>query len=513
MAEETEQVRERLLELNSAIDPACARIGIILAAGHGKRIRSENSKMLHEIWGRPTVLRVASAVQNGLESPNQIIVVGIMGVEVAQAAGSRPGRVFAYQENPVLGLPAGTGDAVRVALQAFPAGDAERDIYIFLGDMGLLTGKVVAQFRRGFETETCDMMILTGTYGGPSEQNYYGRILRVPPLDREGRSSGEDEGKVIEIKEHKDIVELDRDTPYEAPYNGRVYAFTRDQLLDVREINTGVFAFKERALRTHIRELGTDNAQGELLLTDLVQLFNQRGLMVRAGHAADEEEILAFNVKSVWRQMETIARRWAYERLMDTITIVDEEDFFIADEVIEKILVMDRERGPLDIVIGKGVYIGPQVELNRRVRISDRCHLSGRVVLGEGVFLGPGVQCSTYQGQTMTLEDGVEVLSRNILKGHLTIGADSRIESGVLMTGSDAFPMNVGRRVIVKGTTYLYGCQIDDDLLIEHSVIKCKRLEQVQRRDGTIQPIRYVLPQPEGLDSITELKRNSRRSG
>ena len=73
------------------------------------------------------------------------------------------------------------------------------------------------------------------------------------------------------------------------------------------------------------------------------------------------------------------------------------------------------------------------------------------------------------------------------------------------MTGSDEHPMRVGERVTVKGISFLYGCQIDDDLLIEHSVIKCKRVEHVRRRDGTVQSVRYVLPQPEGLDSISDL--------
>ena len=73
------------------------------------------------------------------------------------------------------------------------------------------------------------------------------------------------------------------------------------------------------------------------------------------------------------------------------------------------------------------------------------------------------------------------------------------------MTGSNQFPMRVGQRVTIKGTSYLYGCHIDDDLLIEHSVIKCKHVEQILKRDGTIQPIRYVLPPPEGLDSLAEL--------
>ena len=59
-----EPVRDLLAELNSPIQEDIPRIGIVLAAGHGKRIRSETSKMLHEIWGRPTALRVARAVHD-----------------------------------------------------------------------------------------------------------------------------------------------------------------------------------------------------------------------------------------------------------------------------------------------------------------------------------------------------------------------------------------------------------------------------------------------------------------
>lgn len=499
------QTRAQLAQLSSELVDATPRIGIVLAAGHGKRIRSETSKMLHEIWGETTVLRVAKAIQKGLDSPNQIIVVGIKGLDVAEATGRQVGRRFAYQENPVLGLPAGTGDAVRVALDEFAPLPQERDIYIFLGDMGLLTGEVAAQFRRSFEQSACDMMVLTGSYSGPHRENYYGRIVRVPACDTSGESSGEDEGKVIEIIEHKDILRLEEGAAHRVQYNGRIYELTRDQLLETREINTGVFAFKEHALRRHIEEVDTDNAQGEVMLTDLVHIFNRQALVVRATIAAREEEILAFNVKSVLSQMQRIARQWAYDRLKDTITIADDEDFFIAEEVIEHILALDRDRGPLDIVVGKGVHIGPQVRLNRRVRIGDRSHLSGHVELGEDVLIGSSVELSTYPHQRLILGDRVAVLNRDIIKGDLQIGEDARIESGVILTGSDQHPMRIGRRVTIKGTSYLYGCQVDDDVFIEHSVLKCKRVEQVRRRDGQIQPIRYVLPAPEGLDSLGDL--------
>lgn len=505
MTNESALIKDLLNKYNATTQPEMPRFGMVLAAGHGKRIRSETSKMLHEIWGRPSVLRVAQAVQKGLDSINQIIVVGIKGADVIQAIGSQPGRIFAYQENPVLGLPAGTGDAVRVGLQTFSPTKTDRDIYIFVADMALLRENVVALFRQSFENSPCDMMMLTGMYSGSLETNTYGRIVRVPKTDDQGHPSGQDHDKVIEIIEHKDILSLNPDAPYEVLFNGRNYVFSQQALLETREINTGVMAFKEKHLRTHIQQLDTDNSQGELMLTDLVHIFNQKGLTVRATVAEREEEILAFNVKSVWRQMESIARRWAYERIKDTITIVDEEDFFIADNVIDQILALDKDHGPLDIVIGKGVHLGPQVQLNRKVHIGDRSHISGHVILGEDVYIGTSVELSTHPGQTLVLGNGVEVLTRNVLKGNLQIGDQSRIESGVILTGSDEHPMRIGQRVTIKGTSYLYGCLIDDDMLIEHSVIKCKRIEQARRRDGTIQPVRYVLPQPEGLDTLSDI--------
>jgi bifunctional UDP-N-acetylglucosamine pyrophosphorylase / glucosamine-1-phosphate N-acetyltransferase len=500
-------VRQQLSVLNSPLQSDTQRLGIVLAAGHGTRIRSDTSKMLHEIWGRPTVERVADAVSGGLESTDQVLVVGIKAEEVAATVGARPGRRFAYQENPVLGLPAGTGDAVRVALEQFdPVAGHDRHIYVVPGDMGLLTERVVAEFRHAFESQPCDMMVLTGGYDGPPEQNTYGRIVRVPEVDASGDTTGNEAGFVIAIKEHKDILGLAQDDSLASlPYKGRQYRFSRRQLLETPEINTLVVAFRESALRAHIGAMTTDNAQGELMLTDLVEIFNTNDLDVRAVPAANEEEILGFNVKSVWRQMESIARRRAYHRLMDIVTIVDEEDFYIADEVIDQILALDKECGPLDIVVGKGAHLGPGVRLNRRVQLGDRCELVGTVVLGEGVEIGPGTHLSAYPKQTMVLEPGVEVLAGSVLKGNLQIGTGSRIESGVIMTGSDEYPMQVGTDVTVKGTTYLYGCRIDPGVMIEHCVIKCRHVQRRTRSDGSVQPLRYVIPQPEGLDSIGPL--------
>ncbi|OGG57247.1 MAG: hypothetical protein A3F84_13270 [Candidatus Handelsmanbacteria bacterium RIFCSPLOWO2_12_FULL_64_10] len=502
MAVKTDDVRNGILTqldaLSSSLDSAAPSTAIILAAGHGKRIRSETSKMLHEIWGRPTVVRVADAARQGLgPEANQIIVVGIQALDVARAAGRRERRAFAYQAEQI-----GTGDAVRVGLNASPNG--EGNIYVFPGDMGLLTGAAVSALREQFESQDADMMVLTGIYEGDPADNSYGRILRVPERDESGQPL-EDAGQVIEIKNQADILALPDDAPYEVEHRGRVYRFTRQALIETREFNTSVYAFKGPPLKAHIDELTAENAQGEIYFTDLIRLFNQRGLVVRDAQAADNDVALAFNVKSVLKQMQAIARRQVYERLKDIITIQDEEDFYIADEVVAQVEEMDGDGVPVDIFIGQGAWVGPGVRLSRGVHIGHRSVLDGNIVLGRGVQVRENVLLSTFAHQTMKIGDFSEVLEGDILKGNLEVGSRTRIESRVNVTGSDEYPTRIGNCVTIKGTSYLFGSVVEDDLLIEHSVLIRKRAERVVKKDGSIQPIRYVLPQPEGLDSIQNL--------
>ena len=472
-------------------------IAMILAAGHGKRIKSETPKMIHKIWGVPTVLRVANAARDGLSTKNQIIIVGIKAEEVAEACGKTSHRVYAYQAEQ-----RGTGHAVRIGLDPIKEKNYQGTIYIFPGDVGLLNRDVVSSFHKAFVANPCDMMVLTSIFKGPADENYYGRIIRVPATDVEGQLSGEDEGKVIENIEHKDILSKKDGEPYITQYNGRRYAFTRQQLLETREFNTGLFAFRSQTLMHHIYHLREDNVQGELYVTDLIAIFNQNGLSVRAFATTDENAVLGFNVKSVLKQMEDIARHDAYEKLKDIITILDKEDFYIAEEVIEQIIRKDAEHGPLDIVIGPGVHVGPNVHLDRGVDIGSRAYLDGNVILGEGVKIQQDVHISTYAHQTLKIGDHTEIFYGNIIKGDLMIGINCSIESGVNMTGSDDNPVRIGNNVLIKGTSYVFGCVIEDDVWIERSVLKNQYIEKTVRKDGTVQPIRWIMPPPEGLDSI-----------
>jgi len=190
---------------------------IILAAGHGKRIKSQTSKMLHKIWEKPTVERVVDACKKGIQNVNSIVVVGIKATDVMESIGNRPNTIFAYQE-----VQNGTGHAVQVAIEKIKK-DYEGTVYILPGDMGLIDAETLSDFKENFTKSNSDMMVLTGLFEGESENNAYGRIVRVKKQDIDGNESGEDFGKVIEIIEHKDILNLKDDENYITKFYDKSY--------------------------------------------------------------------------------------------------------------------------------------------------------------------------------------------------------------------------------------------------------------------------------------------------
>jgi len=481
-------VIEELERLSDHVDRSYREVSIILAAGHGKRIRSEKSKMLHEIWGKPSVWRVSEAARKGLASPNQVIVVGKKALEVATSLGKKPNRIFVYQNEQ-----RGTGDAVRTALHHPELRKFKGTAYIIPGDMGLLTADTLEELKKEFMNSGCDMLVTTGYHEGSIEENYYGRILK----------SRRYPDSIIEIKEHRDILAMDRTSEYRVSFHGEEERFTPDELLAVREFNVGVYSISIDHLRRLIVQLDSDNVQGEIYVTDLIKIFNDNGLKVNSSRISNNDLALSFNVKSVLKKMDATFRAMVYEQLKDLITIDDPDDFFIAEETVNRIMDMDRHKPPLDILIGKGVGIGEHVHLGRGNIIEKNANLSGNLILGDNVRIGENVNLSTYPDQTMHIGQGSHIYRGNVIQGNVTIGNKVRIETGVRITGSTEHPVIIHDDVIIKGMTYIYGSVIEDGLLIEHSILKNRYVEKVLKKNGEVQPIKYILPHPEGLDSIS----------
>ncbi|HIE43988.1 MAG TPA: multidrug transporter [Candidatus Omnitrophica bacterium] len=481
-----ERIFSIIEEYSSPLNYSIPRISVILAAGHGKRIKSSTPKMLYEIWGVPSLIRVSRAAKKGLSSPNQVIVVGIKANEVIKTVGKNENTRFVYQEEQK-----GTGDAVRVALESIDK-NFTGDIYIFPGDVGLITEAVIRDLKEEFENSSYQMMLLTGQFEGKVKDNYYGRVIKE-------KTSGE----VSEIKEYKDILAL-KDV-YKIVHEGNSLTFTKNELLNIREFNSGIYAFRGKLLRDHIPLLKCDNIQGEYYLTDMVRIFNENELKVGSRMVRDSTALLGFNDRVILKRMESLARRNVYSQLKEIVTFQDPEDFFIAEEVVEDILEMDRRKILVDLEIGKGAHISKGVKLSRGVRIGKNSYLKGTIILEEGVNIGDRVQISTYPAQMLRIGKNTEILSGDILKGNLQIGSDSRIESWVRITGSDEYPVRIGSNVLIKGTTYIFGCKIDDGIFIEHCVLKRKHVKKKITPNRKVQPLRYIFPEEEGIECLEDL--------
>ncbi|HAB53505.1 MAG: multidrug transporter [Ignavibacteria bacterium RIFOXYB2_FULL_35_12] len=486
--------------LSSVINKGVNELAIILAAGHGKRIKSHRSKMLHKIWEVPTVERVYNACANSIKGINIIVVVGIKAKYVMEVIGKRKSTLFAYQESQN-----GTGHAVQVALDRIDEKFSDGIVYILPGDMGLIDEETILTIKNKFIEAGSDMLVLTGLFEGDIKNNSYGRIIRVKEKDADGKSSGNDAGKVIEIMEAKDIEALPEGKPYRVVYNKKTYEYSKQEIRENREFNSGVYAFKYKKLTELINSLSSNNVQNEIYITDLISLFNKKNYSVTVTSPHSPYVVMGFNNKSVLKEMEDVARRKVYEKLKDIIEIDDPEDFFIHEEIVDEIIEIDKKNIPLDIKIGKGVYIGKGVKLNYNLEFKKNVFVDGNIQFGQNVVVWQNVHLSTLTDQTLKIGDNVEILWGDIIKGNIEIGDDSRIESSVNMTGSDDYPIRIGKKVLIKGTSYVFGSIIEDEVYIEHSVLIKKRVERLMKKDGTVLPIRFYLPMPEGIDAIDDL--------
>ncbi len=313
------------------------------------------------------------------------------------------------------------------------------------------------------------------------------------------------DGNVLRILEFKDILALPDNKPYEITYGDQKYSYSKNELLNITEFNSGVYAFDYKKLVELIDSISSNNAQNEIYITDLIELFNKKGYTVGAVSPKEQYVVMGFNDKSVLKEMDEIARRNVYEKLKNIIQIDDPDDFFIHDSVVNDLLEMDKKGIPLDIKIDKGAYVGDGVKLNYNVEIGRAAYINGNVVFGKNIKIWRIVHLSTFPHQTLTIEDNVKILWGDIIKGNIIIGENSTIESSVNMTGSDEFPLRIGKNVLIKGTSYLFGSVIEDDVTIEHSVLIKKKVKAEKDKDGKIKPVRFFIPDTEGKELLSDI--------
>ena len=295
---------------------------VVLAAGEGTRMKSKNSKVLHEIAGRSIIHNLLTAVEP-LSPKNLTVVVGAHKDEVVDHLKKvAPKAKTVFQEKRD-----GTGGATQLAL-ADHKGDGT--VLILAGDTPLLTTQTLEEFMAAHQSEKSVASVLTALLPDPVG---YGRIIRG------------DNSSILKIVEEKDASESEK---------------------EIDEINTGVYLFELKVLKEVIGKLKNNNSQKELYLTDVISLITAEGKTAQAILSNDYTETLGINDRTQLAECAAIMRdRINHQHMLNGVTIIDPTTTWIdVDVMIEADVVIY----PGTAITGKSTIkanavIGPRTTL------------------------------------------------------------------------------------------------------------------------------------------------------
>ncbi len=393
-------------------------VAIILAAGHGKRMKSERAKVLHEVCGRPMIRYVVEAVR-GAGARTIIVVVGYGADQVREALADEPDILFATQERQL-----GTGDAVRACRPLLEG--YQGATLVLVGDEPLIRPEPLADLLTRRETEAAACLLGTAIVPDPTG---FGRILR------------DGAGRFLRIVEERDCSPEER---------------------AIREVNPSCYAFELPGLWDALERLDTGNAQGEYYLTDAPQLLEAMGRRVIALPCLEPDDILGVNTRQHLAQAHAILQTRIQDRLMEAgVSIVDPRNTYVdgrasigRDSVIYPFSVITGtvrvgvgcKVGPYahlrdGTVLEDGVEVGAFVEVNRSTlgAGSKARHLAylGDATVGQSVNVGAGVITANFDGKlkhATTIGDQSFLGSGSILVAPVRIGSNATIGAGAVVT-------------------------------------------------------------------------------
>ncbi|MGM0238445.1 bifunctional UDP-N-acetylglucosamine diphosphorylase/glucosamine-1-phosphate N-acetyltransferase GlmU [Enterococcus sp. AZ103] len=425
------------------------RYTIILAAGKGTRMKSKLYKVLHPVAGKPMVEHIIERVIE--TKPSEIVtVVGHGAEKVKEQLGDR--TEYVVQEEQL-----GTGHAVMQAAE-FLKGKKGTTLVIS-GDTPLLTSQTIDHLFDYHQGKKASATILTAHADDPTS---YGRIIR------------DHVGIVEKIVEQKDA------TPEE---------------IRIQEINTGTYCFDNEALFDALEKIGTNNAQGEYYLTDIIEILKADGKTVLAYQTEDFEESIGVNDRLALAEANRIMRRRINQmHMVNGVSFIDPATTYIdagveigSDTIIEAgVQIQGKTVIGSDVVIGahskivdsivednveikqsvieeaivrKNADVGPYAHLRPQAEIGEKAHIGnfveikkaqigentkvghltyvGDAVLGEDINVGCGVVFVNYDGKNKhqtVIGDHVFIGSSTNLVAPLTIEKNSVIAAGSTIT-------------------------------------------------------------------------------
>ncbi len=422
---------------------------IILAAGAGTRMKSKKPKVVHEVLGRPLV-RWAVEAAKAAGADEVVTVVGHMREQVIPLVEDDTDVVVQQAQR-------GTADAVLAAQEALA--DFDGAVVVLSGDSPLIRPETIAEMVALREEHNAAVVVLTMELANPFG---YGRIVR------------DGAGEVARIVEQKDA------TPEEAA---------------LTECNSGFYCFDAKALFEALKQVNSDNAQGEFYLTDVLAISRAAGRPVLAYKTDDPEQCLGVNSRRQLADATAVMQRRINDAHMAAgVTMWDPATTFIGPEVeiapdvelLPSVMLMgatsigeDSVIGPnsrlTDTQVGCGCVVDETVAIEARIDDGATCgpraylrpaahlcegakagthveikkstvgkgskvpHLSyiGDTTIGEGVNIGAGSITCNYDGankHATVIGDGAFIGSDTMMVAPVTIGAGALVGAGSTIT-------------------------------------------------------------------------------
>ncbi|KHD35248.1 bifunctional N-acetylglucosamine-1-phosphate uridyltransferase/glucosamine-1-phosphate acetyltransferase [Clostridium acetobutylicum] len=372
------------------------KCALILAAGKGKRMKSDLPKVLHKVCDKEMVNHVIDTMRKS-ELQDVNVVIG-KGAELVREATSKKNISYSLQSEQL-----GTGHAVKCAEDFLRGKDGV--VAIFTGDAPLITEDTVKNLIDFHEKGEYKATIITALIDNPEG---YGRIIRNA------------DGSVKKIVEHKDCTEDE---------------------LKVKEINSAMYCFDIKSLLESLDKLNNNNVQGEYYLTDVIGILEEEGAKIGA-ISVPFEEILGVNSRLQLCQVGKVMQKRINEKHMENgSTLIDPDNTYIgADVEIESDTIIypgNVLQGKTVIKTGCVLYPNSRIEdsvIGKNVTVQSSVILESKV--GDDTTVGPFayIRPESNIGNKVRIGDFVEIkkstIGNNTKVSHLTYIGDAEVGEG-----------------------------------------------------------------------------------
>jgi bifunctional UDP-N-acetylglucosamine pyrophosphorylase / glucosamine-1-phosphate N-acetyltransferase len=385
----------------------------ILAAGKGTRLNSRHPKVLHQIAGKTLLGHVVAAASKVVAPTNIFAIIGHE-AELVREALQSTGIQFVLQREQ-----RGTGHALMAARQAL---QRFRNVLVLSGDVPLIHPETIERVREFHLVRQAAMTILTAE---PADPTGYGRVFR-------------------KCKDGQPTDEVDRIVEQKA---------LRDNEGEVREINSGIYAFGVEPLYTHIDRLTTDNPAGEFYLTDMAGVLGNAGNLVVALRAEDSNEVLGVNTRLELAELDAKLRAKKARQLMEDGTTIFRPETCDIDA---------------DVEVGPDTVIEPHVQIIGQTKIGSDCRIRSYSVItnceiGDRVLVRPG--CIM---ENSIVRDGAQIGPFSHLRPGSDIGEEAHVGNFV-----ETKKTKLGKRSKANHLTYLGDAVIGEGVNIGAGTITC----------------------------------------